>query len=100
MLLESRIDDRFTLLIDCESQGGVDKNAAGASGHPDRVLESAVKVIRAAAERLGEGLSSAGKPPPVTMEVEFGVTINQNAVVALARSPTDAHIRVKLRWDG
>ncbi len=100
MLLESRIDDRYTLLIDCENMGGVDKNAAGGVGHPDRVLDSAVKVIRAAAERLGAGLSVEGTPAPVTMEVNFGVRVDQNAVVSLARNPDDAHFRVTLRWDG
>ncbi len=100
MLIESRISDRVTLLIDCESQGGVDKNAVGATGHPDRILENAVTIIRAAAEQLGEGLSLDGQPPPVVMEVEFGVRVDANATVALARNPADAHFRVKLRWDG
>lgn len=99
MLIESRITDRVTLLIDCESQGGVDKNAVGGNGHPDRILENAVAIIRAAAEQLGEGLSLEGQPSPVVMEVEFGVRVDAHATVALARNPDDAHFRVKLRWD-
>lgn len=100
MLLESRIDDRYTLLIDCENLGGVDKNAAGSTGHPDRVLENTVKVIRAAAERLGQGLSMEQLPAPVSMEVNFGVRVDQNAAVSVARNPDDAQFRVTLRWDG
>lgn len=100
MLIESRITDRVTLLIDCESSGGVDKNAVGAAGHPDKILQNTVSIIRAAAEQLGNGLSMEGQPAPVVMEVEFGVRVDAHSTVALARNPDDAHFRVKLRWDG
>ena len=100
MLLESHLTDRLVLLIDCENQGGVDKNAAGSGAHPDEILDNAVTIIQAAAERLGAGLSLAGAAAPVTMEVEFGVRVDANAVVSLARNPADAHFKVKLRWDG
>jgi hypothetical protein len=100
MLLESRVNEKITLLIDCESQGGVDKNAVGGNAHPDDVIPSAVKIIQAAAEQMGVGLSLAVLPAPVSMEVEFGVRVDANAIVALARTPEEAHFRVRLRWDG
>lgn len=100
MLLETHLTDRLVLLIDCENQGGVDKNAVGSGAHPDDILKSTVTLIQAAADRLGAGLSLKTQPAPVSMEVEFGVKVDANAVVALARRPEDGHFRVKLRWDG
>jgi hypothetical protein len=99
MLLESRLAGGALLLIDCENVGGVDKNAVGAGAHPDEILQNAVNIIRGAAATLGEGLSAEGRSPPVVMEVEFGVRVDANSTVVLARSPTDAHFRVRLRWD-
>ncbi len=100
MLLESRLKGGLLLLIDCENAGGVDKNAAGSNAHPDEVLESVVTIVQTAAETLGAGLSLRGTPAPVSMEVEFGVRVDANATVALARQPDQAHFRVRLRWDG
>ncbi len=100
MLLETRVNDRLTLLVDCENSGGVEKNALTANAHPDKILDSAIAIIRGAAVRFGEGLSLEGQPAPVMLEVEFGVKVDANAVVSLARRPDEAHFRVKLRWDG
>lgn len=100
MLLESRINEKVTLLIDCESVGGVDKNSVGGNSHPDDALNSAVAIIQAAAETLGAGLSLRGSPAPVTMEVKFGVKVDANAIVALSRNLDEAHFQVTLRWDG
>ncbi len=100
MLLESRVNDRVTLLVDCENVGGVEKNALTSNAHPDKIIDGAIAIIRAAAERFGEGLSLEGQPAPVVLEVEFGVKIDANAVVSVARRPEEGHFRVKLRWDG
>jgi hypothetical protein len=99
MLLESRLGTGQLLLIDCENAGGVDKNALGADAHPDQIFDNAVQIIQSAAETLGAGLSLSGQPAPVVMEVEFGVRVDANATVSLARSPDQAHFRVRLRWD-
>ncbi len=100
MLLESHLGDGLVLFIDVENQGGVDKNAVGSGAHPDMIVDNAIILIQAAAERMGAGLSMQGPVAPVTMEVEFGVRVDANAVVALARCPEEGHFRVKLRWDG
>ena len=100
MLLESRVNEKVMLLIDCESAGGVDKNSVGGGALPDDAFNSTIKIIQAAAETLGAGLSLAGTPAPVTMEVKFGVKIDANSIVSLARTPNDAHFQVTLRWDG
>ena len=99
MLLESRISDRVVLLVDTENKGGVDKNAVGSNSHPDQILDGTMAIIQAAAERMGSALSMGGDPPPVVMEIEFGVIVDGNARVALARTPEQGHFRVKLRWD-
>ena len=100
MLLESRLGTGQVLLIDCENAGGVDKNAVGANAHPDMILQSVVEIIQTAADTLGAGLSLAGQPAPVVMEVEFGIRVDANATVAVARQADQAHFRIRLRWDG
>lgn len=99
MLLESRLNDKTTLLIDCESVGGIDKNAPGGNAQPDRVMEYAVELIKNTASHIGHGISVEQLPAPVMMEIEFGIRIDSNAVVALAQNPNSGQIRVRMRWD-
>ena len=100
MLLESRLDNRTTLVIDAESVGGIDKGALSESGHPDRIVESAVRMIRIVAGRLGEAAQVEGGAAPTSMEVTFAVRVDSNAVVSMARTPDDGQFRVTLRWQG
>ncbi len=99
MLLESRLNDKTRLLIDCETVGGIDKNAATGNSDPDRVLECAVELIKHTAAQLAGGISVEALPAPVRMEIEFGVRIDSNAVVALAQHPNSGQIRVRMRWE-
>lgn len=100
MLLETRVNDKIKLLIDCESIGGVDKNAVGGNSHPDDAFKSTIAIIQAAAETLGAGLSLEVNPAPVMMEVKFGVRIDANAIVSLSRTLQEAQFQVCMRWDG
>jgi outer membrane lipoprotein SlyB len=99
MLIESRISDSVKLLIDCEAVGGVDKNAIGGGATPDEVLENAVSLIRATAERLGNGMSCERLPAPVSMEVEFAIRVDSNATVCMAQTPDQGQMRVRIRYD-
>lgn len=99
MLLESRLSEKLVLYIDAESVGGVDKSQLAVSADPDHILRNTVAAVRAAAEQLGEGLNTQGRPAPVTMEVHFGIRVDSNAVVAIARTPEEGQFRVSFRWD-
>jgi hypothetical protein len=99
MLLESRIDDRLTLVVDCESVGSIDKGALTVRSHPDQILGSTVTAIRAIATQLGAAATLDRGTPPSAMEVRFGVRVDSNAVVSLARAPEAAQFQVTLRWD-
>jgi hypothetical protein len=98
MLLESRINDRTTIIIDAETVGGIDKGGGVAFSHPDKALPNAMTLIRAVAETLGEGIPSGTNTPPDTMEVTFAVRVDSNAIVSLARAVDAGQLRVTLRW--
>ena len=100
MLLESRINERTTIIIDAETVGGIDKGGGVSSSHPDKALPSAMTLIRAVAETLGDAVPREGKSPPDTMEVSFAVRVDSNGVVALAREVDAGQFRVTLRWNG
>jgi hypothetical protein len=98
MLLETRIDDKTTLVLDCESVGGIDKGTLSVTSHPDKVLTSTIAAIRAVGAQLGTAAQVESAHPPDGMEVVFGVRVDSNAVVSLARSHETAQFRVTLRW--
>lgn len=100
MLLESRLNEKLTLLIDCESLGGVEKAAVGSGSHPDKVMANVVSTVRATALELGNALDTSVPNAPVMMEVEFAVRVDSNSIVSLARNANDGHFRIRLRWDG
>ncbi|MDP2313296.1 MAG: CU044_2847 family protein [Pseudomonadota bacterium] len=98
MLLESRINERTTLVIDAESVGGIDKGALSTRSHPDTAIPAVMAAIRAVAETLGEAARVGGSAPPSGMEVTFTVRIDSNAVVSVARTPDAGQFRVTLKW--
>jgi hypothetical protein len=96
MLLESRIDDRTTIVIDAEAAGGIDKGALSVSGHPDRVVSNGISAIRALAKAFTEGFAGDGLPPE--MDLTFALRVDSNAVVSLSRRPDEGQFRVTMRW--
>src|SRR5687768_12287074 len=95
MLLESRINDRTTLVIDAESVGGIDKGALTTQSHPDKIVPRTIEIIRAVAEQL----STAAEASAVSsMDVNFAVRVDSNSTVSVARTPNDGAFRVTLRW--
>ncbi len=99
MLLESRINDKATLVFDCESVGGIDKGAISVTSHPDKVVPSAMEAIRAVAAEMGAALTAGGERQPVMMRVEFAVRVDSNAIVQIARNVDQGQFKVTLQWD-
>ncbi len=98
MLLESRINDRCTLLIDAETVGGIDKGSQSSHSHPDKMVPLVVEMIRGVAENLGAAVNVDAPHAPNEMDVTFTVRMDSNAVVSIARSPEAGQFQVTLRW--
>lgn len=101
MLLESKVTDRCTLVIDCETVGGIDKGSLTVVSHPDKVVPQAIGMIRGLAEELGASLHLENQShPPAKLRVEFTVKVDSNAVVQVARNGETGQFKVTLEWDG
>ncbi len=102
MLLESRIDEHTRLFIDAEAAGGFAKDDAGNDFRPEDVLDHVVRIATGVAGRVAESATelSRSRPVPSALEVRFGVKVQGDALVCLARSAEDAHFQVTVRWGG
>lgn len=98
-LIESRINDHATLVIDSEAVGGIDKGTLSVHSHPDKIAASAIHAIRTLAEELGTSMIVDTKNAPVAMEIQFAVRIDSGAVVQIGRTPEAGQFRVTLKWD-
>lgn len=98
MLLESRINERCTLLIDAETVGGIDKGSQSSHSHPDKLVPLITAAIRGVAEGLGEAMNVTAAIEPSEMEVSFTMRMDSNAVVSIARSADAGQFGVTLRW--
>lgn len=98
MLLESRLNERCTLVLDCESVGGIDKGALSVVADPDKVIPNAIHTVRGVAELFGEALVGESPHSPVAMRLEFTLKVDSNAVVQVARANEMGHFKVTLEW--
>jgi hypothetical protein len=99
MLIESRLNDKATVIFDCESVGGIDKGTVSVASHPDKIVPFAMEAIRAVASELGAAMNAPGAKPPVMMRVEFAVRVDSNAIVQIARNVDQGQLKVTLQWD-
>lgn len=99
MLIESRVE-ATTLYIDAEASSGIDKGVLVGDFHPDRVLENVVGLIGFAAQQLSEaaGQASVSVMPPSRIEIRFGVRVDGNSVVSIARKADDCQFMVTVEW--
>jgi hypothetical protein len=100
MLLESRLDEKTALFIDCETVGGFGKGEAGSGFDPDAVLDNVVTLATGLGKALAAAAAGAGKsqPAPASLELEFALRIDSNSVVAVAANPESGQFRVRVRW--
>ncbi len=95
MILESRIDPKVLLLIDCESSAGIDKSeGGGAHNDPDKVLENVRSVVQSISSELAAGLSLT---PAQSVQIAFAVRVNGNGSVVVAQNLDGGQFQVTLK---
>lgn len=97
MLLECRVGEGSFIVLDAESTGGIDKSVTKIVSHPDQVVGQTLDAIRAIAGSFGAGVGDSAERPS-TLEVQFGVRVDSNATVTVAKTPEQGQFRVTLRW--
>jgi hypothetical protein len=100
MLVESRLGPKTVVYVDCEAVGGVNKEDMTTDFHPDDILDHVVRLGAGVASRLATAAedSASAMPPPRQVEIAFGVRVDSNATVAIARTPDEGQFRVKVSW--
>ena len=96
MILEANLDQHGVLLIDCESEGGINKGGGQKNAHPDRVLSAAVSAIKAVHNDVLVTAVQSGAAPE-GMEIEFCLKVDSSGNVVIARSTADGQFRVRLK---
>ena len=96
MLLQTRLDDSTDLFIDCETSGGFDKDQSALDFHPDDAADHVVAIATRVVARLQDVSKAAGDGAEV--DVTFGVKIDSNAVVCVARDPSAAQFQIRVRY--
>ena len=95
MLLEARLRDDTYILIDAEASIGIDKGT-GDYHAPQDALDNMLKLAAQVSGRLRELVESEGGPE--RLGVTFGVRVNGNAAVSMARRPDDAQFKITAEW--
>lgn len=95
MLLESYVSEKKVLVFDTEVVASLDKGGTSVTGHPDKILPSILEAIQVVNESLRPAIASAQNA--LELEVEFGLKVDSNAVVSIARQSHDAQVVVRLR---
>lgn len=97
MLLESNLNDRSVVVFDAETVAAIDKGGLTVRGHPDKVLDGMVAVIRTLARELRAATTTEPGEAPLGVEVRFGLKVDSNGIVAVARTSGDGQVGVTLR---
>jgi hypothetical protein len=61
-------------------------------------LDDGVEMVRSVARTVAGKLSATPRPSKITVEV--GLTVTAEAAFLVAKSTAEAHVTVKLEWDG
>lgn len=98
MRVEARING-VLLPIEVPAGGGIDKGGVTRFGEPNEVLTNVAIVVRAVAGQLGSALTPESHESPVAMEVQFGVRVDDKALVSVGMTPGDGQFLVTLKYD-
>lgn len=99
MLIESRLDGSV-LYIDAEASSGIDKSSISGDFDHDQILENVVGLIGRVSQKLAEAAATASVAMlvPSSVEVNFGVRVDGNSIVSIARVTKDAQFQVRVAW--
>jgi hypothetical protein len=100
VLLESRFSDDSPVLIDVEAVSSISKGDSAEIISPDDAMNKVLDLSGKVARELASAAAGAtgGKPNPSGIEMSFGIRVDSNAVVSVARRMDDAQFHVKVRW--
>jgi hypothetical protein len=96
MLLCTQLDEKTDLYVDCETTGTFDKSQTSLDFHPDDAIGHVVTIATGVASKLQAMAAGAGGDAEI--DVEFGIKIDSNAVVSVARNTNDGQFRVRVRY--
>lgn len=98
MRVEARIDGQ-PLMIEAPAGGSIDKGGLAKVGDPDEVLKSIADAVRIVASHVGSGLQLDAYVPPVAMEVQFSVRVDDKAIVSVGLTPGEGQFVITLKYD-
>jgi len=94
VLIETNISSDRRILIDVEATGGVQKDDLDPH-HPDDIIPSAISL----AEGVIKQLANIAKKDGVSkLSVTFGVRVDGNSMVSIARSPERGQLKISAEW--
>ncbi|MGW6456992.1 CU044_2847 family protein [Streptomyces sp. NPDC055078] len=100
--VQVRTEDGDWLPFETAARGGA-VPAAGRLRHvadyAEETIEQGVDRIRTVARTITTGLAELPEPPG-RVEVEIGLRATPEGSLAIARSSSDAHIKVTMEWRG
>src|SRR5437773_9060251 len=90
-------EDGAALLVEVEETFGVERVARNDRGflQAGQRLEEAFAAARPAIETVAKAV---GRLAPGEHEIEFGITLNAETGVILARTAIEGHFTVKMKW--
>ncbi|MFT5683235.1 MAG: hypothetical protein ACI8RZ_004166 [Myxococcota bacterium] len=95
MFLETRLKDDTFIQIDAEASLGIDKGGAVYHSQAD-VLDNMLTLAAQVTSRLKE--LTTGEDAPDRMSVTFGIRVNGNSEVSMARQSDIAQFQVTAEW--
>ncbi len=100
MLLESRIDENTRILIDAQAAAAISKDDTGLDYHPDDVLDHVIRISSVMAKKLAEAVATTAEafPQPSSVEIRFGIKVDDSSVVSVCRNPDLAQFQIKATW--
>ncbi len=98
MRVEATIDGQI-LMLEVPAGGGIDKGGIAKRSEPDEVLQNVTICVRTVAAQLGRALELDSFLPPVAMEIQFGVRVDDKATVSVGLTPGEAQFLVTLKYD-
>jgi hypothetical protein len=67
-------------------------------GHAEATLESGVDIVKTVAKAVADKVASLAERPD-KVAVEIGLAVTSTAAIVVAKSSTQAHVKVTLEWE-
>lgn len=100
MIIECRIDEKTKVLVDAEAASSISKDETGLDYHPDDIFKHVTTAAVVVAKKLAEAVAQTAEafPAPSTVQIRFGVKVDDSSVVTVCRSPESAQFQITATW--